>query len=139
MSDEANEQPKEDTTPGIFSWNELMSPDAEGSAKFYESMFGWTREKMPMPGGFDYHFFRCGERPVAGMIQLTPEMQMGECPPFWGSYVTVENADESVAKAKELGAEVLKEVTDLPMGRFAVLKDPQGAVISIWEFGEGKC
>lgn len=133
MSEQADQQ-KPDMTPGIISWNELMSPDAAGSVEFYKNLFGWTHEVAPMPDG-EYHMFKVGDRPVAGMVQITDEM--GPCPPMWGAYVTVEDADAAVAKAAELGAKVVKEVTDLPMGRFAVIVDPQGAAISFWEFKEG--
>ena len=133
MSEE-NETPQEDRTPGIFSWNELMTSDAGAAASFYEGLFGWTREVMPMPNG-EYHFFKIGERPAAGMVQI--DDQMGPVPPHWGGYVTVENLEESLAKASELGGKVLVEATDLPMGRFAVLQDPQGATISLWQFKEG--
>ena len=130
MSEE-KEKPQEDRTPGIFSWNELMTSDAEGGAQFYESLFGWSREVMPMPNG-EYHFFKIGDRPAAGMVQF--DEQMGQVPPHWGGYVTVESLEESLAKASELGGTVLVEATDLPMGRFAVLQDPQGATISLWQF-----
>ena len=53
---------------------------------------------------------------------------------MWMGYVTVENLEASVAKAGELGAEVLKGITAIPMGRFAILADPQGAVVGLWQF-----
>ena len=133
MSEEADSY-EPDMTPGLISWNELMSPDVGGSIEFYKSLLGWTHESVPMPYG-EYHMFKLGDRPVAGMVQITEEM--GDCPPMWCAYVTVEDADAAVAKASELGAQVVKEVTDLPMGRFAVIVDPQGAAISFWESKEG--
>jgi predicted enzyme related to lactoylglutathione lyase len=120
-----------DTTPGIFSWNELMTRDADASAKFYAELFGWTREDMDM-GGITYGMFKTGGRPVGGMIVLPPEAE--SMPVMWMGYVTVQNLEASVAKAGELGAEVLKEITATPMGRFAILADPQGAVIGLWQF-----
>jgi predicted enzyme related to lactoylglutathione lyase len=41
-----------------------------------------------------------------------------------------------VAKAKALGAKICKDVTTLPMGRFAIISDPQGAGIGLWEFAK---
>ena len=135
MSEE--KQSKPDMTPGLVSWNELMTPSAEGSKEFYGKVFGWTSQDMDI-GDYTYTTFHLADgRPVAGMMQISPEM--GECPPYWGSYVTVENADDALAKAKEHGAKEIKEVTTIPMGRFAVIQDPQGAVISLWEFGEPDC
>ena len=132
MSEEHKEQ--EDKTPGIFCWHELMTKDTEGSTKFYSELFGWTHEDMDM-GGFNYRFFKSGERSVGGMVEITPEM--GDCPPHWLSYVTVEDITASTAKAEELGAKVCKEITDVGMGKFSVLTDPQGAGIALWEFAEG--
>jgi predicted enzyme related to lactoylglutathione lyase len=44
MSEETSNEM--DTTPGIVSWNELMTRDAAASAKFYTALFGWTREDL---------------------------------------------------------------------------------------------
>jgi uncharacterized protein len=120
-----------DTTPGIFSWNELMTRDAEASAEFYTALFGWTREDLDM-GGLTYSMFKAGGRPVGGMIVLPPEAE--SMPVMWMGYVTVENLEASVEKAVKLGAEVLKGITAIPMGRFAIVADPQGAVIGLWQF-----
>jgi predicted enzyme related to lactoylglutathione lyase len=52
-------------------------------------------------------------------------------PPSWGTYITVDDVDATAAKAKELGGTVLVEPQDIPeVGRFCVIKDPQGAVFS---------
>jgi uncharacterized protein len=50
------------------------------------------------------------------------------------SYVTVEDLEASMARATELGATVHKEITTIQVGRFAILADPQGAVIGLWQF-----
>jgi predicted enzyme related to lactoylglutathione lyase len=120
-----------DTTPGIFSWNELMTRDADASANFYTALFGWTREDMDM-GGFTYTMLKSGGRAVGGIIALPKEAE--SMPVMWMGYVTVENLEASVAKAVELGAKVHKEITTIPMGRFVILGDPQGAVIGLWQF-----
>ncbi len=122
-----------DTTPGIVSWNELMTRDARASAKFYAALFGWTREEMDM-GGATYSMFKVGGRPVGGMFALSPEAE--SMPVMWMAYVTVENLESSVAQAVELGAHIHKEITTIPMGRFAIIADPQGAVIGLWQFAK---
>jgi predicted enzyme related to lactoylglutathione lyase len=50
------------------------------------------------------------------------------------AYVTVEDLETSLAQAIELGAKVHKEITTIQMGRFAIIADPQGAVIGLWQF-----
>ena len=67
MSEETSNEM--DTTPGIVSWNELMTRDAAASAKFYTALFGWTREDLDT-GAAGYSVFKAGDRPVGGMIVL---------------------------------------------------------------------
>ena len=80
MSEEDNCESKEDQSPGIFSWRELITSDTEGSAKFYSDLLGWTKETMDMGGGNAYTMFMNGDQPVAGMIQLTLENRIAS---FW--------------------------------------------------------
>lgn len=126
----SDQEKSEDKTPGIFSWNELLTQDPEGSLKFYGELFGWTSQTMEMPTG-TYHMVMAGDRPVAGLVQ-PPK---AEVPTQWNSYVTVEDLDASIAKAEELGATICMPATEIPgKGRFSCLVDPQGAAISLWEF-----
>jgi uncharacterized protein len=129
MSEEGSNEM--DKTPGIFSWNELMTRDAAASAKFYTALFGWSREEMDMQG-YTYSMFKSGDRAVCGMFMLPPEAE--SMPGMWMPYVTVEDLEASVARAKELGATVHKDITTIPVGRFAILADPQGAIIGLWQF-----
>ena len=56
-------------------------------------------------------------------------------PPFWGVYISVDDADVTVRKAQQLGGAVVVPPTDIPtVGRFAVLKDPQGAMITVMTY-----
>src|SRR5215218_10047383 len=58
--------------------------------------------------------------------------QMGGMPPFWMSYVSVEDADAATAKARELDANLISEPFDVfDSGRMAVIQDPQGAVFAV--------
>ena len=51
--------------------------------------------------------------------------------PNWGVSFNVEDTDATVDAAKEHGGRVLLEATDIPIGRFAVLADPHGAVFGV--------
>ena len=83
---------------------------------------------MELPDGSVYTMFKLGDRPVAGCC-VAPE----EAPEMWLSYVNVADVDASVAKAKEFGAVICKERIDLPIGSFAVVTDPQGAIFAFWQ------
>ena len=114
--------------PGTPSWVDLGSPDIAASVAFYGGLFGWEAADQGPEGG-GYHMFELRGRPVAG---LGPAMNPG--PPFWATYVTVADADATVGVAREAGATVLVEPMDVvDVGRFAVLMDPTGVPISLWQ------
>ena len=113
---------------GAFSWSELMTTDVEGAKKFYSTLFGWKTEDMPMEN-MRYTIVKVGDEGVGGIMPIPPQAQGS--PPNWGVYVTGDGVDVTAKKAKELGGKILVPPTDIPnVGRFAVLQDPQGAVIS---------
>jgi predicted enzyme related to lactoylglutathione lyase len=112
---------------GVFVWDELGTTDADGAQRFYEEVFGWTTKDMGEEFG-GYRIFQRGEEQVAGLMK-NPDPSI---PAMWTPYVGVDDTDATCKKATELGAEVLVEPMDVPtVGRFAILKDPQGAVFGI--------
>ncbi len=109
---------------GAPSWFEALTPDADRAAKFYSELFGWTSEVMPMPD-LKYTTFKLGAEYVGGMLETTPEM--GDMPPHWATYFTVNDVDESVRMASELGGSVFMPAKDVPgVGRFSGMASPQG-------------
>ena len=112
-----------------------MTSDLKSAESFYTELFGWETGEMDMGEGFKYTTYRpAGATPdnsSGGMMQMTPEM--GDFPPFWLSYVLVEDIAASLEKAKSLGATVMKPVCDIGMGKLCVINDPQGAMIALWE------
>ena len=120
---------------GSLSWCELITNDVKAAAKFYTGLFGWTSQEMPMPG-FTYTIFSNGETQVGGMMQIQKEW--GPVPSHWMTYFAVESCDATTDKAKRAGAEILKPPTDIPnMGRFSVLRDPQGAAFALYQATQG--
>jgi predicted enzyme related to lactoylglutathione lyase len=115
--------------PGALCWNELCTRDPARAGEFYGDLFKWGRETMPMPG-FEYTVFKRGDQPAGGCMAIQPEW--GEMPPHWDVYFAVEDCDACAATAGRLGGTVIKAPADIPgVGRFAVLRDPQGAVFSV--------
>ena len=113
----------------MFSWNELMTSDVEGAKTFYTRLFGWVTEDMQMEVG-NYTVIKTDGEEIGGMMVMPPEAK--GIPPHWGAYVTVDDVDAIAGKAKELGGEVLVIPTDIPeVGRFAVIRDPQGAALAV--------
>jgi predicted enzyme related to lactoylglutathione lyase len=120
--------------PGNFCWFELATSDQAAAKKFYGGLFGWTANDFPMgPGGF-YTMFQLRGRNVGAAYMLMPDQAQQGVPPHWATYVAVANVDEASAKAKTLGGTVLAGPMDVfEHGRMAVLRDPTGAAISLWQ------
>lgn len=116
---------------GVFSWNELITTDLESAKQFYAELLGWTFTETKTIFGTPYLLALKGETMVAGMM-LKDENLPAEAMPCWDPYVTVDNVEKSVKQVEELGGEVLVPPTDIPeVGRFAVIKDPQGVCFNI--------
>jgi predicted enzyme related to lactoylglutathione lyase len=130
-----NEQPREVANMedsrnkhGKFSWNELLTTDPEGAKEFYGQLFGWTSQEWPM-SDFNYSIVKAGDTDVGGIMPI-PSHAKG-MPPAWGAYVTVDDVDATAGLAEKLGGKVCIPPTDIPtVGRFTVIQDPQGAMLS---------
>jgi predicted enzyme related to lactoylglutathione lyase len=114
--------------PGTFSWAELVTSDAGAAKAFYTEAFGWSYDDNPIPDGSVYSMALRDGKQVAALFASD------EQPPHWNCYVTVASADETAAKAKEAGANVMAEPFDvMDVGRMAVFADPGGGVLCVWE------
>src|SRR5438477_399551 len=127
--------------PGEFCWINMLTPQPAEAREFFGKVLGWTYFEMPgighgikvggrdigglfgwtaeaMPAAvMNYTVFKREGVPVAGMLQITP--QMGNMPPHWATYFTVKDADEALGETVKLGGKVcmtMKEVAGV--GRF---------------------
>jgi predicted enzyme related to lactoylglutathione lyase len=118
-------------TPGTPSWVDLATPDVDAAAEFYAGLFGWSTPERP--DSAEMGGYRRASKDGADVAGMFPLMQEGQ-PPVWSTYVSVEDADATVAAAKEAGGNVIAEPMDISdFGRMAVFSDPTGAVIGIWQ------
>lgn len=110
---------------------ELQTKDVEKAKQFYSGLFGWKLSDMPMPGaGGTYTLIDVGEGTGGGMFQ-NPDPNV---PPHWLAYVHVDDAAASTERARELGAQVVLDVTPVgDFGKMSVLRDPTGAHIALWQ------
>jgi len=117
--------------PGTYCWSELVTTDLDASKAFYGAVFGWDAADQGPPGGPPaYTEWKIGERSLGGMMPKSA-MMPAEMPPMWGVYFAVADTDATVARAQELGATLMVGPQDIEPGRFAVLADPVGAVVSV--------
>lgn len=114
---------------GTWNWNELVTPDLDAVAATYCAVFGWTAE--PVPGPIGRLSFRRDGRLIAGGHAPQP----GESTrPRWDVSFRVADADETAARAEELGGRVVLPPMDIPIGRFTIVADPDGAAFSASTF-----
>jgi predicted enzyme related to lactoylglutathione lyase len=117
--------------PGTFSWVDLQTTDPEAAKAFYASLFGWEYDDIPMEQGPPYSMARVDGEHVGAAGGLPPGV---EIPPHWNSYVTVESADDTIARVEELGGNVIEEAFDvMSAGRMGLFADPTGALLCVWE------
>ncbi len=124
--------------PGVPCWVDTTQPDPDAALPFYGGLFGWEFEDV-MPEGSDDGKYVIG-RIRGGDAAAVASIPAG-APPMarWNTYVWVDSADETAAKARDAGGAVAMEPFDvMDAGRMAVLADPEGAVFCIWEAKEHK-
>lgn len=120
---------------GQFCWYDLMTPDPAGAKRFYTSLLGWKVEtfKFASPDQ-PYDMWAVGGKTFGGVSKLGEQQKAMGIPPHWLPAVEVNNVDETASKAMSLGGRVIVAAMDIPdTGRYAVLTDPQGAAIAIFQ------
>jgi predicted enzyme related to lactoylglutathione lyase len=117
--------------PGCLTWNELQTGDPETAAIFYSGLFGWETEPIEEDGKLVYVTIKNAGSMNGGVMPMTE--QHDDAPPHWLAYFTVSSCDGAVARARDLGGDVLAGPLDLPYGRIAVVRDPQGAAFALFE------
>jgi predicted enzyme related to lactoylglutathione lyase len=123
--------------PGVPCWVDTSQPDPDAVLPFYTGLFGWEFEDV-MPEGSEGKYFigriRGGDVAAVGSApEGAPPMAM------WNTYIWVESADETAAKARAAGGSVVMEPFDvMTFGRMAVLTDPEGAAFCVWQAMEHK-
>ena len=125
-----------DVPLGAPIWVDLMSTDLPASHSFYSHLFGWEPE-APNPdfGGYTNILFK-GER-IAGSMTMGPDH-----PPLdlWSLYLRVEDCAAAVARAEAAGGRI--DSPAIPVGDegiMAIVADPSGAVIGMWEPKDHRC
>lgn len=118
-----------DARPGTFCWAELVTRDVDRAGRFYTKLFDWKPEMMLMPQG-PYTVFKSGDESTGGMMPMTGAFTRET--PYWSVYFSVVDCDAAAAAAEKRGGQVLRPPSDIPnVGRFSLLRDPQGATFSV--------
>ncbi|HEV8232881.1 MAG TPA: VOC family protein [Thermoanaerobaculia bacterium] len=122
--------------PGMFCWVELATKDGPAAKKFYTSLFDWGINDIPSEAG-TYSMVQKKGKDAGALYELGPQQE--GVPPHWNTYICVDSADDTAARAKELGGTVIMEPFDvMEHGRMAIIQDPTRATFSIWQAKEHK-
>ena len=114
--------------PGTFSWSELATSDADAAKGFYTELFGWEYEDNP--AGDEGQIYTMALRDGHHVAALFKADE----PPHWNCYVTVASVDETAQTADDNGGSVMADPFDvMEVGRMAVITDPAGAPLCLWE------
>jgi predicted enzyme related to lactoylglutathione lyase len=119
---------------GVPCWVDTWQPDPDAAVSFYTELFGWETEDTTPPGVDGKHYI-CRLRGLdVAAIASGPQ----EAPPdtAWNTYVWADDADQTAERATAAGGSILKDPFDaLDGGRIAIVADPAGAALGIWQPG----
>lgn len=112
---------------------ELMATDTAKAKSFYGALFDWKFDDMPV-GDMSYTLIRVGEGTGGGLMKNP----MPNAPSMWVAYVLVDDIKAATAKARSLGANVMKDSVEVPgAGKFSIISDPIGSMLGLWEAKKG--
>ena len=108
---------------------ELNTTDLNKAQSFYGKLFNWETEETKVPEG-KYTLIKVGEGTGGGMLA----QKMPGAPSEWLPYVAVDDIQAATDKARKLGGQVMKDVTEIPdRGWFSIITDPTGAHLGLWK------
>ena len=115
---------------GAPCWIDLLTDNPDAARAFYRDLFGWTPLEQSEEFGGYWMWAREGV-PVAGGMGAHPGE---ETEGIWSVYLAVEDAEKTVETATAEGAQVVVPVMTVgDTGVMAVLQDPTGARVGVWQ------
>ena len=120
------------TSPlGQISWSDLTVDDAQGVRDFYQQVAGWTNSPVDMGGYEDFCMNAANGETVAGICHAKGEN--ADLPPVWLVYINVQDIEHSISKCRSLGGKLLSGPRDVGAGVSAVIQDPAGAIVALYQ------
>jgi predicted enzyme related to lactoylglutathione lyase len=117
-------------THGSPSWLQHSSKDPAAARRFYEAVLGWSVSEMPMKDGSNYQAIVVRGAPVGGFAPIPGDGA-------WLTYITVDDVDSRVKKAKAAGGTIISEPMTAPgVGRMATIADPFGARLAFIDYSK---
>ncbi|GAA1903369.1 VOC family protein [Streptomyces sodiiphilus] len=116
---------------GAPCWADVMVPDPDAARAFYSELMGWMFEE-PDPNVGGYTSASRDDKAVAAVMP-----QPEPAPTAWGVYLSVPDIEATVERVRAGGGQIMTEPMPIAdIGTMAVIADPGGAVIGLWQAGE---
>lgn len=119
---------------GMFCWVDLATTDTAAAKAFYTQLFGWNANDVPTGESGTYTMLQKNGKAACALYAMDEAMRSRGVPPHWTSYVSVTDVDCTAGKVAELGGTLLAPPFDvMTAGRMAIVQDPTGAVVALWQ------
>jgi predicted enzyme related to lactoylglutathione lyase len=105
---------------------ELHTGDLAAAGAFLSAVCGWRQERIDTRYG-SYHALSMGRGLGGGVVECTTDRAL------WLPYVEVARIDEATERARCLGASVLLEPREGPVGWRSVVAAEAGGEIAFWQ------
>jgi predicted enzyme related to lactoylglutathione lyase len=105
---------------------ELHTGNRAHASDFYTRLFSWHAETVAV-AHCTYHALKLGDRIEGGIVEHDSEGSL------WLPYVEVADLVEVTERALGLGAVVVLEPREGPVGWRSILAVPSGARIALWQ------
>lgn len=119
-----------DEVPGTVGWVDITVDHAEGLRDFYAQVVGWQPQGLDMGGYEDFNM----TDPVEGVPRAGVCHARGmnaDLPPVWMVYFRVADLDAALVAVGERGGSLLSEPRSAGGTRYAMIRDPAGAVCAL--------
>ena len=112
-------------------WIELATHDWAAGKAFYQALFGWGADDMPMPEGH-YTMLQIDGDDIAAMYPMKAEMEA--LPTHWTIYFAVDDVDATSKAVTQAGGEIIAGPHSVgDAGRMALCTDPEGCRFALWQ------
>jgi len=116
-------------------WADIMTSDMAATRAFYGELLGWESDEPNEEFGGYVNFTKDGARISGAMTNQSG----GAVPDVWAIYIAVDDAAATTDAATAAGGTAMVEPMAVgTLGTMAVLVDPTGAVIGMWQPGDHK-
>ncbi len=118
---------------GRIVWHDLATTNPDAAKSFYTQIAPW-QTKVWDEDANDYTMWMLAEKPIGGVANLSDDVGASAPQSHWLAYASVYDVDACLRQVQSLGGKVVVSPKEIPsIGCWAVIADPQGATIGVYE------